>query len=158
MEATPFLVSFVILIAAIVLFFVLARGRYKQFGVPQFLLRILVALPLLISAVELHWLHRNEATAMIPPLPPSPIFFVILTGVCEIAGAFGLFVPFLRRSAALWLSILMVLIFPANIWVAGQTFVGLQMPGVPVRLAMQVIYIWMVLLAGYGLPAGRPPK
>src|SRR5277367_52215 len=103
MDATPFLVSFAILIAAIVLFFVLARGRYKQFGISQFLLRILVALPLLISAVVLHFVHRNEATAMIPPLPPSPLFFVLLPGVCEIAGAFGLFVPRLRRSAALWI-------------------------------------------------------
>ncbi len=158
MDATPFLVSFAILIAAIVVFFILARGRYRQFGLAQLLLRILVALPLLISAVVLHFVHRNEATAMIPPLPPSPIFFVLLTGVLEIAGAIGLFVPRLRRSAALWISILMVLIFPANIWVAGQTFGGLQMPSVPVRLTMQVIYIWMVLLAGYGLPVGKSSK
>ncbi len=158
MDATPFLVSFVILIAAIVLFFLLARGRYKQFGVPQFLLRIFVALPLLISAVEIHYLHRNEATAMIPPVAPSPIFFVLFTGVLEVIGAFGLFVPLLRRSAAFWISILMVLVFPANIWVAGQTFGGLQMPSVPVRLAMQVVYIWMVLLAGYGLPTGKSSK
>ena len=47
---------------------------------------------------------------------------------------------------------MMVLIFPVNILVAGQTFAGLQMPSVPVRLTMQVIYIWMVLIAGYGLP------
>jgi len=34
------------------------------------------------------------------------------------------------------------------------------MPSVPVRLAMQVIYIWMVLLAGYGSPSvgGRQSK
>jgi uncharacterized membrane protein len=152
MDATPFLISFGILIAAIVLFFILARRRYIQFGTPQALLRILATLPLLISAVVLHLVHRNEATAMIPPVAPSPIFFVLFTGVLEIAGAIGLFVPRLRRSAALWISILMVLIFPANIWVAGQTYLGLQMPSVPVRLAMQVIYIWMVLLAGYGLP------
>jgi uncharacterized membrane protein (DUF485 family) len=29
---------------------------------------------------------------------------------------------------------------------------GLQMPNVPVRLAMQVVYIVLVLLAGFGMP------
>jgi uncharacterized membrane protein len=152
MDAAPFLISFAILIAAIALFFALARGRYADFGIPQLLLRILVALPLLLSAAVLHFLKHNEATAMIPPVVPSPVFIVLLTGVLEIAGAIGLFLPKTRRSAALWIAILMVAIFPANIWVAGQTFAGLQMPHVPVRLTMQVIYIWMVLLAGYGLP------
>jgi uncharacterized membrane protein len=153
MDALPFLIAIAILIAAIVLFFVLARGRYIQFGIPQLLLRVLAALPLLLSAVFLHFLRRNEATAMIPPIVPSPIFLVLLTGVLEILGAIGLFVPKTRRSAALWIAILMVLVFPANIWVAGQTFGGIRMPEVPVRLTMQVVYIWIVLLAGYGLPS-----
>ncbi len=158
MDAAPFVISLSILIAPIILFFALARGRYTQFGIAQILLRILVALPLLLSAVVLHFLRRNEATAMIPPVVPSPIFFVLITGVLEIAGAISLFLPRLRRSAALWITILMVAVFPANIWVAGQTFGGLRMPTVPVRLAMQVIYIWMVLLAGYGLPGRRSPR
>jgi uncharacterized membrane protein len=155
LEAAPFLISLAVLIGVIILFFAVARGRYTQFGIAQMLLRIVVALPLLLSAVVLHYLKRNEATAMIPPVVPSPIFLVLLTGVLEIAGAIGLFVPRLRRSAALWIAILMVAVFPANIWVAGQTYAGLQMPSVPVRLSMQVIYIWMVLLAGYGLPGRR---
>ena len=97
-------------------------------------------------------MRTNEATAMLPPIFSNPAILVIATGVLEILGAIGLFVPKVRRSAALWIAIMMVLIFPVNVWVAGQTFAGLQMPSVPVRLTMQVIYIWMVLLAGYGLP------
>jgi len=152
MDAAPFLISFAVLIAAIAVFFVAVRRGCAQFGIPQLLLRIVVALPLLLSAVILHFLRRNEATAMIPPVVPSPIFFVLFTGVLEIAGAIGLFVPKTRRSAALWIAILMVCVFPVNVFVAGQTVGGLRMPSVPVRLAMQVVYIWMVLLAGYGLP------
>jgi len=154
-EATVYLVALAILIATILAFFVVARGRYAQFGLAQTLLRIIVALPLLISAVGMHFLKTNECTAMIPPVVPSPVFLVLLTGVLEILGAIGLFVPRLRRSAALWIAILMVVVFPANIYVAGETFFGLQMPSVPVRLVMQMIYIWMVLLAGYGLPGRR---
>jgi uncharacterized membrane protein len=147
-----YFVPLAILIIALVLFFVAARGRYTQFGVAQWLLRAMAALPLLLSAVVLHFLRTNEATAMLPPVFPATGFLVVFTGVLEILGAIGLFVPRVRRSAALWIAIMMVMVFPVNIWVAGQTFAGLQMPSVPVRLAMQVIYIWIVLLAGYGLP------
>jgi uncharacterized membrane protein len=148
-----YLGSFGILIAAVVLFFALGRARYTVFGAPQAALRVLVALPLLISAIALHFMRTNEATAMLPPIFSNPRIPVIGTGVLEILGAIGLFVPKARRSAALWIAIMMILIFPVNVWVAGQTFAGIQMPTVPVRLAMQVIYIWMVLLAGYGLPS-----
>jgi uncharacterized membrane protein len=147
-EAAPFLISTIVLIAAILIFFGLARGRYAQFGVAQTILRIIVALPLVLSAVLLHFLRTNEATAMLPPIFPAGRFLVIASGVFEILGAVGLFVPRARRSAALWIAIMMVLIFPVNVAVAGQTFGRLTTPGVPVRLAMQVVYIWMVLLAG----------
>jgi uncharacterized membrane protein len=147
-----YLVPLLILIAAVAAFFALARGRYTSFGVLQLLLRVLAALPLLASAVVLHFVGRNEGTAMIPPVVPSPIFLVLFTGALEILGAVGLFIPQTRRAAALCIAILMVGVFPANIYVAGQTFGGLQMPTVPVRLAMQIVYIWIVLIAGYGLP------
>lgn len=141
-----------VLIATVLAFFGVARGRYAQFGVVQRWLRIAAALPLAVSAVALHFLRTNECTAMIPPGAPSPTILVLSTGVLEILGAVGLFVERTRRSAALWIAVMMVVVFPVNIYVAGQTFGGIRMPGVPVRLAMQMIYIWMVLLAGYGLP------
>jgi uncharacterized membrane protein len=147
-----YLGSFAVLIVALLLFFALGRGRYIQFGGIQIALRALVSLPLLISAIALHFMRTNEATAMLPPVFLKPGIVVIATGVLEIFGAIGLFVPKTRRSAALWIAIMMILIFPVNVWVAGQTYAGLKMPSVPLRLGMQVIYIWLVLLAGYGWP------
>ncbi len=150
--------SLALLAAAVALFFAIGRGRYAEFGIPQVLLAVVVALPLLGSAILLHFLHKNEGTAMLPPVFPAPGFLVVATGVLEIFGAVGLFVSAARRSAALWLAILMVLIFPVNIYVAGQTFLGLRMPSVPVRLVLQVVYIWMILLAGYGIPGKRTKR
>jgi len=46
----------------------------------------------------------------------------------------------------------MVAIFPANIYRAGQMVEGMRFPTVPVRLTAQIIYILLVLLAGYGMP------
>lgn len=157
-EIAAYLGSLAILTAAVVLFFAIGRGRYAEFGVAQVLLAVMVALPLLGSAILLHFLHKNEATAMLPPGVPETGFLVLFSGAVEILGAVGLFVSAARRSAALWLAIMMVMIFPVNVYVAGQTFVGLRMPAVPVRLAAQAVYIWMILLAGYGIPGRRSKR
>ncbi len=145
-------VPMLLLIFTVLAFFVLGRGDYVSFGVPQLLLRVVVALPLLISAILLHFLRTEVTASIIPPVFPARQFLVLLTGIFEIAGAVGLFVPSLRRPAAFWIAIMMIAIFPANIYAAGKVVGGLPMPGVPLRTAMQVVYIVLVLLAGYGLP------
>jgi uncharacterized membrane protein len=139
-------------VLTIVAFFALGRGRYASFGISQVLLRVLVALPLVVSGVFLHLFRMSVTASIIPPVFPARPFLVVLTGVLEIAGAIGLFVPRLRRHAAFWLAIMMVAVFPANIFAAGKVVGGLQFPGVQVRLAMQIVYVALVLLAGYGIP------
>ncbi len=115
-------------------------------------MRILVAIPLVTSAVLLHFMRMGASACIIPPAFPAPRFLVLLTGIFEIAGAIGLFVPAVRRRATLWIAIMMVAIFPANVYAAGKTIDGLHMPGIPLRTAMQIVYIILVLLAGYGIP------
>jgi uncharacterized membrane protein len=141
-----------LLVATILAFFALARGNYASFGIPQTVLRVLVALPLVVSGVFLHFFRAQLTAGIIPPVFPARVFLAILTGVLEIAGAIGLFVPRLRRAAAFWIAVMMVAIVPANIYSAGKLVGGLQFPSIPVRTAMQVVYILLVLLAGYGLP------
>jgi uncharacterized membrane protein len=139
-----------LLVLTIATFFFIGRGRYTDFGPAQTFLRILVALPLLFSGLVLHFFRTHLLASIIPPAFPARDSLVILTGILEIAGAIGLFLPRLRRAAALWLSIMMVAIFPANIFAANQTIGGLHMPSVPIRTTMQIIYIILILLAGYG--------
>lgn len=141
-----------LLIFTVLAFFGLGQGGYANFGTPQVALRVVVALPLLISAVLLHFLRTELTASIIPPIFPARHFLVLITGVFEIAGALGLFLPSVRRPAALWIAILMVASFPANVYAAGKVVGGLPMPGVPLRTAMQIVYIALVLLAGYGLP------
>ncbi len=145
-------IPMLVLAASILAFFGLARGRYASFGVMQVLLRILVALPLLVSALLLHLFRTDASASMIPPVFPARHLLILITGVLEILGAIGLFIPALRRRAALWIAIMMVAIFPANVYAAGQIVGGVQVPTVPARLTMQVVYILMALLSGYGLP------
>jgi uncharacterized membrane protein len=141
-----------LLALTIVAFLALARGRYVSFGLAQTILRVIVALPLLVSGVYLHFFKVTVTASVIPPAFPARSFLVILTGLFEIAGAIGLFVPRLRRSAAFWIAIMMVAVFPANIYGAGQVIDGLRFPGVTVRLTIQIVYVVLVLLAGFGLP------
>jgi uncharacterized membrane protein len=147
-----------VLVFTILAFFAIGRGNYASFGVAQIGLRVLVALPLLLSGILLHFFRASLTASIIPPFFPWRLFLAVFTGVCEIAGAIGLFVPRFRRAAACWIAIMMVCIFPANTYSAGKVIDGFQFPGVPVRLAMQVVYIALVLLAGYGLPKLATPN
>jgi uncharacterized membrane protein len=147
-----YVVPMLLLILTVLAFFGLGRADYASFGLPQLLLRVVVALPLFISAILLHFLRTEVTASIIPPVFPVRHFLVLLTGVCEIAGALGLFVPSLRQAAALWIAIMMIAVFPANVYASGKVIGGLPMPGVPVRTAMQIMFIVLVLLAGYGLP------
>jgi uncharacterized membrane protein len=141
-----------LLVLTILAFFGLGRGNYASFGVSQVILRVLVALPLVVSGIFLHFFRTQITASIIPPAFPARTLMVVLTGVLEIAGAIGLFVPRLRRPATLWIAVMMVAVFPANIYAAGKVVDGLQFPGVAVRTAMQIVYIVLVLLAGYGFP------
>ncbi len=145
-------IPMLLLICTVLAFFGLGQGDYASFGTPQLLLRVVVALPLLISAILLHFVRTDLTASIIPSIFPARHFLVLLTGVLEIAGAVGLFVPRLRRPAALWIAIMMIAVFPANVYAAGKVVGGLRMPGVPLRTAMQIALIALVLLAGYGLP------
>jgi uncharacterized membrane protein len=148
-------ISTVVLILTILCFYAIARGRFASFGIPQVVLQIVVALPLVVSGVLLHFFRARLTASIIPPFFPAPLFLAVLTGVCEIAGGIGLFVPRFRRAAAFWIALMMVAIFPANVYSAGKVVAGFQFPSVPVRLAMQIVYIALVLLAGYGVPKSR---
>jgi uncharacterized membrane protein len=147
-----YLAPMLLLVCTVLAFFGLGQGGYTGFGTPQLVIRIVVALPLLISAVLLHFFRTEVTASIIPPIFPARHFLVLLTGVFEIAGALGLFVPGLRRATAFWIAVMMIAVFPANVYAAGKVVGGMPMPGVPLRTAMQMVYIALVLLAGYGLP------
>ena len=145
-------ISTAVLVITIAVFFALARGSYRSFGVAQTVVRVLVAAPLLLSAVALHFLHAQLTASVIPPFFPARVSLAVFTGICELAGGIGLFVPRFRRAAAFWTAVMLVAIFPANVYFAGKVVAGFPFPAVPLRLAIQVVYIVLVLLAGFGMP------
>jgi uncharacterized membrane protein len=140
----------IILISTVASYFLWGRKGLFSFGRLQWILRILVALPLLISGIA-HFTRTALMAMIIPPFLPYHSQLVLVSGALELAGALGLLLPAFTRVASACLASLMIAIFPANVYVANKYVGGLHMPGVPVRLAMQVIYILLLLLAGWGV-------
>ena len=150
-----YLITTAILMATAAGFFLWAQRGLSAFAWLQWALRILVVLPLLASGV-LHFTRTALMASMIPPFFPDHLRLVLLTGVFELAGAVGLLLPPFTRVASACLAVLMIVIFPANVFAASQTIGGLPMPSVPIRLGMQVVYVLLLLIAGWGIP--RRPR
>jgi uncharacterized membrane protein len=131
--------------------FFLGRRFRPLRGKTAVAVRIAVTLPLVMSGV-VHLVRPAVFVALLPPPFPQRAWLIVLTGLPELLGAAGIWVPQTRRTASVCLAVFMIAIFPANIYVAGQTVGGLPMPQVPTRLAMQAVYIVLILLAGWGVP------
>jgi uncharacterized membrane protein len=84
----------------------------------------------------------------------TPDLLVTLTGVLEILGAIGLFVPSTARLACICLALLLVALFPANIHAARQhlTIAGRRMPRLPVQSAMQLVFVATLIAAAWLAP------
>ncbi|MGD0721765.1 MAG: hypothetical protein ABR970_12065 [Roseiarcus sp.] len=97
-------------------------------------------------------LHLTSPGAFLPIVPdwvPAPRAVILLTGVCEIAGALALLTRRLRWSAGAMLALYAVCVFPANVKHALDHVV---VPGLPSswwyhgpRLALQPVLVWWAL-------------
>jgi uncharacterized membrane protein len=148
-----YVVPLLTLSALTVAFFLTRRFRPLRPGLALGL-RLVAAVPLVVSG-SLHLVRPGVYVSLLPPPLPRQAWLIVATGLPEILGAAGLFVPQTRRAAALCLAVFMIAIFPANVHVAGHTVHGLPMPTVPVRTAMQAAYIVLLLVAGWGVPLRR---
>lgn len=99
----------------------------------------------------LHFVRPGVYASVMPPYFAVPLFWVLLSGLCEILGGVGLLLKPYRRPAAYALALLMVAFFPvhvemlinpASVGVAGVAPVLLFW-----RLALQfvliAVFIWL---------------
>lgn len=97
-------------------------------------------------------LFRRGMVAMVPSWLPAPGLLVTVTGVAEIAGAAGLWLPQTARAAAICLGLLLVAMFPANVHAArnGIELAGKPPTPIPRRTAEQVLYLAAAAFAAFG--------
>ena len=98
-----------------------------------------------------HLAATDKFLPIMPDWVPQPRLVVIVTGLCEIAGAFALMNPRLRRLAGMMFALYAVCVFPANIKHAVDHVV---LPPIPdtwwyhgPRLAFQPVMVWWALYA-----------
>ncbi|WP_409436135.1 DoxX family protein [Mycobacterium sp. SMC-14] len=95
---------------------------------------------------------RSQLIAIVPPALPAPGLLVSVTGVLELLGAVGLLLPATRVVAAACLLVLMLAMFPANIYAARMPNPPKAMTTrLPVRTAEEILYLAaaaMVAFAG----------
>src|ERR1700744_697083 len=106
MKGVVYCITTAILLITVVAYFVWTRRGRSPFGRMQWILRVLVALPLLISGVG-HFLRTALMVTIIPPFFPYRPQLVLLSGAMEIAGAVGLLLPAFSPAASACLAILM---------------------------------------------------
>jgi uncharacterized membrane protein len=94
---------------------------------------------------------RRDMIAIVPPRLPAPGLLVTITGVLELLGAAGLLYPPTRVAAAVCLFVLMLVMFPANVYAA-------RMPNPPksmtsrldVRTAEEIVFLAAAVMVGLG--------
>jgi uncharacterized membrane protein len=94
---------------------------------------------------------RAALIAIVPPQLPAPGLLVIVTGVLEFLGAVGLLIPTTRVAAAVCLLLLMLAMFPANVYAARMPNPPKSMTTQsPLRTAEEVIYLAAAIVVAIG--------
>jgi uncharacterized membrane protein len=81
--------------------------------------RVGLSLFFIFTAVG-HFLTSEQMATMLPPVVPYRVEIIYLTGIFELLGAIGVWMPRLTRLTGLLFIIMLVGILPANIYSALQ--------------------------------------
>ncbi|MGH3594495.1 MAG: DoxX family protein [Mycobacterium sp.] len=94
---------------------------------------------------------RGDLIAIVPPRLPARGLLVTVTGVLEFLGAVGLLLPATRVPAAVCLLLLMVGMFPANIYAARMPNPPKSMTTrLPLRTAEEIVYLAAAVAVAIG--------
>ena len=107
-------------------------------------LRYAMAAMFIFTAIShFHPRTRPDLVRMVPPILPMPGVLVTLTGILELAGALALLIPPLIAPAALWLSALLIVMFPANIHAAINDLPIGGRPATPLAIRFPLQLFWI---------------
>jgi len=104
---------------------------------------------LFVGAGILHFVRPGIYLRIMPPLLPTPRALVYLSGTAEVLGGLGLLLPATRPIAGWGLLVLLVAVFPANVYMA-LIHERLHIPGwvawgrLPLQLPL-LYWVWRVM-------------
>lgn len=97
-------------------------------------------------------MHPAVYRHIVPPSFPSPALLVVISGVAEIAGGIGVLIARTRKAAGIGLILLLLAVFPANIYMAQHPELYREVASATVlyvRLPLQAVliaWVWWVCL------------
>ena len=98
-----------------------------------------------------HFLRTEEMAAMLPPSVPFRLGVIYLTGLLELVGAIGVWIPRLVRLTGLLLILMLIGLLPANIYSAVNRIDfgghGAGPAYLFVRVPFQLFVIWWTYFA-----------
>lgn len=96
-----------------------------------------------IGAGILHFVAPEPYLRLMPPYLPAPLLLVYVSGAAEIVGGLGLLLPATRQAAGWGLILLLVAVFPANVYMLQTQGAGLSVPlwALWLRLPLQLVLI-----------------
>ncbi|MDX2002226.1 MAG: DoxX family protein [Chitinophagales bacterium] len=97
-----------------------------------------------IAAGVNHFINTEFYMKLMPPIIPYHLFMVYASGVVEIVLGLLLLVPKLRIIAAWGIILLLIAVFPANIYHAITEGVTTNTPAIAtyIRLPFQALFLW----------------
>lgn len=102
---------------------------------------------LYVFAGVMHFIKPDNYMAIMPPYIPLHSQMVFWSGVAEVVLGIGLVFPATRSWAAIGLIVLLIAVFPANLYMAtSEKFVALPRWFVWGRLPVQGLLIWWARL------------
>lgn len=139
-----------LLIASFIAFLLLGREGVVYFHGWQHALRAALGAMFLLTA-SAHWgKRRADLIAMVPRTFPQPALLVTLTGILETIGAIALQIPKLAFFTATGLFLMLIALFPANIYAARHRLkiAGQPVPSLLSRTIIQIIFLVALWFAG----------
>lgn len=112
--------------------------------------RVGLSLFFIFTAVG-HFISTEEMARMLPPFVPYRVGLVYLTGVLELLGAIGVWIPRLTRLTGILLIVMLIGILPANVYSAINRVDfgghGVGPAYLLVRVPFQLFVIWWTYFA-----------
>ena len=98
-----------------------------------------------------HFIKTEEMIAMLPPTIPYRVGLIYFTGVLELLGAIGVWIPGLMRLTGVCLILMLIAVLPSNIYSAiNHVAFGGHGAGpayLLIRVPFQVFVIWWTYFA-----------
>lgn len=112
-------------------------------NIAKFILKWLFSVIFVLAGIN-HFLNTDFYLKIMPPYLPWHLFLVYLSGVFEIILGALLLIPKFSRLAALGLIVLLIAVFPANIYMAMNTALFPELNPLLIWLRLPIQFLLIV--------------